>query len=268
MPTLQFKGRSTIWNHHLSVPYHALEEVRKLDYEPARGEGNLIVEGDNLLALKALLPQYAAKVKCIYIDPPYNTGNEGWAYNDKVNSPMIRDWLGRTVDKDDLTRHDKWLCMMVPRLKLLRELLRDDGVIFISIDDNEVHNLRTIMDEIFGEENFVAGLVWSGGRKNDSKLISVSHEYIICYVRDISLYKENKVLWREKKRGLSEIYGKYEQLKTKWKNDHKTITNQLKEWFNNLPDSHSAKAHKHYSNVDERGIYFPADLSWPGGGRS
>ena len=162
MPTLQFKGRNVIWNHHLSVPYHALEEIKALDYEPEKGDGNLIVEGDNLLALKALLPQYAGKVKCIYIDPPYNTGNEGWAYNDKVNSPMIREWLGRTVEKDDLTRHDKWLCMMVPRLKLLRELLRDDGVIFVSIDDNEVHNLRTGYGRNLRRRKFCSShLIWN-----------------------------------------------------------------------------------------------------------
>lgn len=154
MPTLQFKGKNIIWNHHLSIPYHTLEEIPRLNYQPDKGEGNLIIEGDNLLALKALLPVYGGKIKCIYIDPPYNTGNEGWAYNDKVNSPLIKEWLGKEVGKDDLTRHDKWLCMMTPRLKILRELLDDDGAIFISIDDNEVHNLRRIMDEIFGDENF------------------------------------------------------------------------------------------------------------------
>jgi adenine-specific DNA-methyltransferase len=158
MPTLQFKGKNIIWNHHFSVPYHALEEVEKLHYHPADGEGNLIIEGDNLLALKALLPQYTGKIKCIYIDPPYNTGNENWVYNDNVNNPMIREWLGKEVGKDDLTRHDKWLCMMVPRLKLMRDLLTRDGVVFISIDDNEQHNIRQLMDEIFGEENFVACL--------------------------------------------------------------------------------------------------------------
>ena len=196
MPTLQFKGRNTIWNHHLSVPYHALEEVRELDYEPARGEGNLIVEGDNLLALKALLPQYSGKVKCVYIDPPYNTGNEGWAYNDKVNSPMIRDWLGRTVDKDDLTRHDKWLCMMVPRLKLLRELLRDDGVIFISIDDNEVHNLKAIMNEIFGEDQMDCMIWRKSGDGRDGKMKNTTtfrkdHEYLILSFRNQKTLKKS-----------------------------------------------------------------------------
>jgi len=170
MPTLQFKGKTSIWNHHLSIPYHTLDEVKELHYSSvgtgsptdtstSSVSGNLIIEGDNLLALKALLPQYAGRVKCIYIDPPYNTGTEngngkGWVYNDNVNSPLVKEWLGKEVGKDDLTRHDKWLCMMVPRLRLLRELLSDDGAIFISIDDNELKNLLEIMEEIFGEKNF------------------------------------------------------------------------------------------------------------------
>ena len=112
MPTLQFKGKNIIWNHHMSIPFHTLDEMPKLDFQADKGEGNLIIEGDNLLALKALLPQYAGKVKCVAVDPPYNTGNEGWVYNDKVNSPLIKDWLGKIVGKDDLTRHDKWACMM------------------------------------------------------------------------------------------------------------------------------------------------------------
>jgi adenine-specific DNA-methyltransferase len=140
MPTLQFKGKNIIWNHHLSVPYHALDDVSKLSYKPEKADGNLIIEGDNLLALKALLPLYAGQIKCIYIDPPYNTGNDvgqgiAWVYNDNVSSPLLKQWLGKEVAKDDLTRHDKWLCMMTPRLKLLNELLTNDGTIFVSIDD-------------------------------------------------------------------------------------------------------------------------------------
>ena len=158
MPTLQFKGKNIIWNHHLSIPYHTLDEVQKLQFQPEKANGNMIIEGDNLLGLKALLPQYANKIKCIYIDPPYNTGSENWIYNDKVNSPLIKEWLGKVVSKDDLTRHDKWLCMITPRLKLLRNLLSDNGVIFISIDDNEQTNLKSIMDEIFGETNFLGNL--------------------------------------------------------------------------------------------------------------
>src|SRR4030043_1036804 len=141
MPTLQFKGKNIIWNYHLSVPYHTLEEVSKLHFHPENANGNLIIEGANLLALKALLPMFAGKVKVVCIDPPYNTGNEGWVYNDNANSPLIKDWLGKEVGKDDFTRHDKWLCMMTPRLKSLRQLLADDGVILISCDDNELSSL-------------------------------------------------------------------------------------------------------------------------------
>ena len=148
-------------NFHLLVPFHELKPVKakSLTAKPSLHD-NLVVHGDNLKALKALLPYYHGKVKCIYIDPPYNTGNENWVYNDNVNSPMMQEWLGKVVDREDLTRHDKWLCMMMPRLKLLREFLTDDGVIFISIDDNEVHWLRGLMDEVFGEENFVEQFIW------------------------------------------------------------------------------------------------------------
>ena len=185
MPTLQFKGKNIIWNHHMSIPFHTLDEVPKLDFQADKGEGNLIIEGDNLLALKALLPQYAGKVKVVAVDPPYNTGVEGWIYNDRVNSPLIADWLGKEVGKDDLTRHDKWLCMMVPRLKLLRELLKDNGVIFVCIDDNEQCTLKIIMDEIFGEENFMGNLprrTKSGGGSAASDF-AVEHDYILAYAK-------------------------------------------------------------------------------------
>src|SRR5438552_13042019 len=180
MPTLQFKGKVFVQNHHLAVPFHELKPIKSKGLSPTPSlHDNVIVHGDNLAALKALLPTYHGKVKCIYIDPPYNTGNEGWAYNDNVNSPMMREWLGKTVDREDLTRHDKWCCMMMPRLKLLRELLRDDGAILVSIDDNEVQHLRPLMDEVFGEENFVESFVWKksygGGAKE--KFAVRQHEY-------------------------------------------------------------------------------------------
>lgn len=186
MAQLQFKGKGIISNHHLAVPFHELVPDKKkgLSDKP-RLDDNLIVHGDNLLALKALLPTYAGKVKCIYIDPPYNTGHEGWAYNDNVSNPMMKDWLGKTVDVEDLTRHDKWLCMMMPRLKLLRELLSDDGAIFVSIDDNEQHRLRMLMDEIFGEENFISALIWT--TKNAARgvpptnMLMDNHEYVLCF---------------------------------------------------------------------------------------
>ena len=187
MPTLQFKGRVFVENHHLAVPFHELKSVRSrgLSKKPSLRD-NLILEGDNLASLKALLPTHQGKVKCIYIDPPYNTGNENWAYNDNVNSPMMQDWLGKVVDREDLTRHDKWCCMMLPRLKLLRELLREDGAIFASIDDNEVQHLRCLMDEVFGEGNFVASVIWEKvySPKSSAKHFSENHDFLVVYARN------------------------------------------------------------------------------------
>src|SRR5438034_5526465 len=184
MPTLQFKGKPLVQNHHLVVPFSELEAVksRGLSKSPSLHD-NLIIEGDNLKALKALLPAYHGKVKCIYIDPPYNTGNEKWVYNDRVNSPMMRDWLGKTVDRDDLTRHDKWCCMTLPRLKLLKDLLARDGIIAVSADDNEVVHLGCLMDEVFTEENKLACAPWlaepSGGKEKTG--LRGGHEYILIY---------------------------------------------------------------------------------------
>lgn len=188
MVNINFKGKSIVQNYHLSVKYHQLVPVKEKSLtEKVSLNDNLIIHGDNLKALKALLPTYAGKIKCIYIDPPYNTGNEKWAYNDNVNSPMMKDWLGKVVDKDDLTRHDKWLCMMMPRLKLLRELLREDGVIFISINDNEIHHLRTLVDEIFGENNFISCLIWNTEGHTDNQYhIKENHEYLLCYIKNDS----------------------------------------------------------------------------------
>ena len=196
MPRLHFKGKVFVENHHLAVPFHELLPVREKGLsEKASLRDNLIVHGDNLAALKSLLPTYHGKVKCVYIDPPYNTGNEGWAYNDNVNSPLMRDWLGRVVDRDDLTRHDKWCCMMMPRLKLLRELLREDGAIFVSIDDNEVHHLRSLMDEVFGEENFLATAIWQKvfSPKNTAKYFSEDHDYVMAYARRIEAWRPNLI---------------------------------------------------------------------------
>ncbi len=190
MPDFDFFGKVEVLNYHFSVPTPVLSPQYKADSKgkdkTIKGnflEDNMIIHGDNLLALKALLPTHRGKVKCIYIDPPYNTGEQGWVYNDNVNSKMMKQWLGKVVKQDDLDRHDKWLCMMYPRLQLLRELLTDDGVIFISIDDNEQHSLRMIMNEIFNEDNFVANIIWrkKAGGGEDSKHFSREHEYILCY---------------------------------------------------------------------------------------
>ena len=200
MPVLKFKGKAIVHSLHLGAPFHPLETDREKSHPPpAKGApgagkqppkpslgGNLIIHGDNLRALKALLPKYAGKIKCVYIDPPYNTGSEGWKYNDRVNSPVIKEWLDKEVGLDDLERHDKWLCMMWPRLQLLRELLSDDGVIFVSIDDNECFRLMAIMEEIFGAENYSACFIWEKKKKPSflHKNVGVVTDFIICYLKN------------------------------------------------------------------------------------
>ena len=194
MPTLEWIGKSKVINHHQDVPFRVLERKYSFDengqHDEDNGSENMIIRGDNLEALKALLPRYEGCVKCIYIDPPYNTGNEGWVYNDNVNDPKIKKWLGEVVGKEgeDLTRHDKWLCMMYPRLKLLQKLLADDGVIFISIDEIEHRYLELVMDEIFGSANRIDTFVWQnnygGGAK--SNYVVHLHEYVLCFAKNIS----------------------------------------------------------------------------------
>lgn len=192
VPTLEWIGKEKVINHHQEVPYRVLERKYSFDqyglHEEDNKSENMIIHGDNLEALKSLLPKFEGKVKCIYIDPPYNTGNEGWCYNDNVNDPKIKKWLGEIVGKEgeDLSRHDKWLCMMYPRLKLLHKLLAEDGAIFISIDDNEQSNLRLLCDEIFGGKNFIAQLVWK--RRASSAMafrnVSIDHEYVLVYGKE------------------------------------------------------------------------------------
>lgn len=191
MPTLDFKGKTFVYTHHLSVPFRELVIDGKKSL-PAKGQkpsldDNLIIHGDNLHALKALLPVYAGKVDCIYIDPPYNTGNEGWCYNDNVRSPLMREWLKKAspVDREDLERHDKWLCMMWPRLKLLHELLSPRGMLFVNLDDNESHHCRSLLDDIFGEENFLAAIAWEKRytRSNNAKLFASTKDTILAYRR-------------------------------------------------------------------------------------
>ena len=204
MPTLEFKGKQFIYAHHLTVPYRPLVPDPAKSVSPAEnGEDNLIIHGDNLHALKALLPRYANRVKFIYIDPPYNTGKEGWVYNDNVNSPLMQEWLKKTfygdeeknkkVDGADLERHDKWLCMMWPRLHLLKELLSEGGVIVVSIDDNEQHHLRMVMDEVFGEENFFVVLTRRAMHtvRNSSKDFNLNADYVLAYARHKSWFSED-----------------------------------------------------------------------------
>jgi len=225
MPTLNWIGKEKVINHHRDVPFKILEH--KYGFNDTDGEikepvnsGNKIIYGDNLEALKSLLPEYEGKIKCIYIDPPYNTGNENWVYNDNVNHPKIKKWLGEIVGKDgdDLSRHDKWLCMMYPRLKLLHKLLHKDGALFVSLDENENSNLRLLLNEIFGETNFVAQITLlcnPKGRSQD-KYFGTNHEYIIVYsktkkIKDsFSVTKDNELIEKEYK--LTDENGRYRLL--------------------------------------------------------
>lgn len=219
MPSLNWIGKEKIVNHDKEVPFRLLKKHKGLSLGTSE---NLIIEGDNLEALKALMPYYVGKVKCIYIDPPYNTGNEGWVYNDNVNSPKIKQWLNKEVKIDDLTRHDKWLCMMYPRLKLLRDLLSDDGVIFISIDDNEHCHLKMLLEEIFGNENFVGTFIWrkkEGGGQADANFVR-EHEYIMTFRKTETFkWKDEVVFEDEAKFNKIDSDGKYTLLKlAKWGN--------------------------------------------------
>ena len=220
MPTLDWIGKSKVVNHHLDVPYKTLERQYSFDkdgeHKEDNGSENMIIHGDNLEALKSLLPRYEGRIKCIYIDPPYNTGNENWVYNDNVNDPRIKKWLGKVVGQEgeDLSRHDKWLCMMYPRLKLLHRLMAKDGVIFISIDDNELYNLKMICDEIFGSNCFVSNISWQRtySKRNDSKGIPAEVEHILVYSK--------QPLWNPKRlprtKEMNESYGSIDGDEREW----------------------------------------------------
>ncbi len=272
MPTLQFKGKTAVETYHHTVPHHTFEFDVKLSELPRSEkpslDGNLIIEGDNLLALKALLPTHAGRIKCIYIDPPYNTGNEGWIYNDNLTQPQFKEWIGQVVGKEeeDACRHDKWCCMMYPRLQLLKQLLDPEtGVIMVSIDDNEVHHLKMLLDEVFGPTNLAGTLVWEKGRKNDAKFISVGHEYILTYAASIEGLKR-KGVWREAKPGAREIQQEYERLRKKFGDDNASVQKGLREFYKNLPKGHPSKQHSRYGNVDDHGVWRDDNMSWPGGG--
>ena len=237
--------------------------------------GNLYIEGDNLDVLKCLKETYSGKIKMIYIDPPYNTGND-FVYNDDfaesaseylVNSGQYDDQGNRLVTNTESNGryHTDWLNMIYPRLKVARDLLTDDGVIFISIDDNEVENLRKMCDEIFGEQNFVGQFIWRGGRRNLAKYISTSHEYMLLFAKNLSYISEAKISWNEKKKGLDAIYKKAEELVREYKN-YDLASKMLKEWYRLLPEDNESKDNSHYCWIDEKGVYFASDISRGGGG--
>ena len=236
---------------------------------------NLFIEGDNLEVLKLLQKSYYGKVKMIYIDPPYNTGKE-FIYPDNFSESLdtylqyagLKDSEGRTFSTNTANEgrfHTKWLNMMYPRLYLARNLMRDDGVIFISIDDNEVENLRRMCDEIFGEENQIACLVWEKGRKNDAKLFSVGHEYMLVYAKTSSVLKERNIVWREEKPGAKEIWEQYISLRKSHDDNDTAIEAGLQSWFAQLPKAHPSKKWSRYKRVDQCGPWRDRDISWPGG---
>ncbi len=228
---------------------------------------NIYISGDNLDGLKHLLKSYSQQIKCIYIDPPYNTGSDGFAYNDNYMFTVeeLSDKLSIGEEQAqrilDLTKrgsasHAAWLMFMYPRLLLARDLLTKDGCIFIAIDDNEYHALKMLCDDVFGEENFVSSMIWSAGRKNDSKFISNSHEYMLCYFRSMEYMYSEKKEWRTIKEGLDDIYKCYDKLKREYVDDYDAIQRELRNWYSSLDDNVAAKRHSHYKCVDEKGNIF------------
>ena len=241
---------------------------------------NLYIEGDNLEVLKLLQENYLRNVKMIYIDPPYNTGDD-FVYNDdfKEDAESFQSKSGmydedgnmllQNFEKNTESNgrfHTDWLNMMYPRLKIARNLLSDEGVIFISIDENEIENLRKICDEIFGSLNFVAQFIWRGGRRNLAKYVSTSHEYMLCFAKDLNAISEKKISWKEPKKGLNEIYSKVDELTKIYGNDYLKASSELKKWYKKLPDANPSKDHDHYCNIDAKGVYFASDISRGGGG--
>lgn len=220
-----------------------LSSIENLD---ERCDG-LLIHSENFGALRLIKTRYERDVDAIYIDPPYNTGNDGFLYKDAY-------------------KHSSWLSMIVDRLALGSSFSTERGALVASIDEIELVDLHKALDITWGADNFIADIIWAAGRKNDSRLVSVSHEYMVCYARSKALLDACKIEWRQKKKGLDDIYAQYAKLKKRYGEDYAKITQELKLWYKSLPDSDPAKAHKHYSCVDARGIYFPADISWPGGG--
>lgn len=294
MPTLNWIGKDKVIRHHQDVPYRVLEH--KYGFTADKGEqnketqsGNKIIHEDNLEALKSLLPEYEGKIDVVYIDPPYNTGNEGWVYNDNVNHPKIKKWLGEVVGKDgeDLSRHDKWLCMMYPRILLLHKLLKNDGVIVIHIDENEYHNLVIIFEEIFGKKNNLGTIIWDKKNpKGDATKISYQHESIIVFSKNAELVKgkikrkkknAKKIIEYSKKvfmkigketypEDILAISKKYKLDKTlfdehKFVYDLEAVNNEFREWINSQDFSGGEKA---YNKIDKNGEVFQSvSMAWP-----
>lgn len=271
---LRFAGRG-IANHLADSPTDMelkAELGQSRDFDTT---SNVVIRGDNLDALKILRRNYSGSVKVIYIDPPYNIDNDDFVYNDdfKKNESDLINELGlneetieRFQDLYSTKNHSGWLAFMYPRLKVAKDLLSDDGMIFISIDDQEHARIKLICDKMFVEHNFVGNIVWEGGIKNDSRFLSVSTDYILVYAKNLSLLRENRTKWRLRKDGIDQIYRKVDELKRRYDRDYTAMTRELREWYGGLDKKNVAWRHRHYKSIDERGVYFPGDISWPGGG--
>ncbi len=236
------------------LPVLVEDKSKALTEGGAAAPNHILIEGDNLEALSTLAYTHAGKIDVIYIDPPYNTGNKDFIYNDSY------------VDTEDGYRHSKWLSFMSKRLRIAKKLLSDRGVIFISIDDNEQANLKLLCDEIFGEKNFVCSFIWRGGKRNMAKWVSTSHEYMLLYAKNLSYCSSLGVNWSETKRGINDIYKVVRELVRKYGSNFEDASKGLKNWYKNLADDHPAKDHSHYCWIDEKGVYFASDISRGGGG--
>lgn len=281
MANLNFNGKAFVLDYHKTLPSYRLEIDNNKSYvsgidlfSSEIDRNNKIIHADNLYALNALLPEYKGKIKCIYIDPPYNTGKEDWLYNDNVNNELINSWFKeQNIDKSILDNHDKWLCMMWPRLKLIHELLAEDGFLFISIDDYEVHNLKKIVDEIFGNEekfpkgNFIGSIIWVGTQRNNSRLLHTAHDYILCYCKNYKHVSKQKIRWQVKKQGLSDIYEQFAALKFKYESNYKKIEEEMSYWYKTLAENNPAKQWVDYSKIDAKGIYRHDSLDSPSQGK-
>ena len=269
--------------------YKVLQSATTATLRPQREQSvnfddaqHVFIEGENLEVLKVLQKAYFGKVKIVYIDPPYNTGSDKFIYPDRFQESK-EDYLSRVNDLSDdgtLMRegffqqnskenghyHSNWLSMMLPRLYIARNLLRNDGVILVSIDDHEAANLKLLMDEVFGPENFAAQLVWEKGRKNDAKLVSVGHEYILVYLRNRSFIAETGITWREAKPGTDEIYTEYLRLRQEHGRDNEVVEQGIRSFYESLPKTHPSKKHSRYGRVDDNGVWRDDNMSWPGGG--
>jgi adenine-specific DNA-methyltransferase len=251
MTELNFKGKEFVYNHHLSVPFRPLVPDANKGIGPVDLGGNLIIHGDNLHALKALLPMYAGKVDFIYIDPPYNTGKSDWSYNDQVNAPMIKEWLSSNpISIDDKLRHDKWAAMMWPRLRLLRELMSEEGVIFASIDDNEVAALKQLFVEVFGGHSFLGTIIWKNATDNNPTNVAVEHEYIHVFARNKSKVTP---VWHSPWAALKNRMIEVETSILKEATSEQEIESNYATWFRR----HNAQLGplREYNRIDRGGIY-------------